>query len=80
MPSPADAAAVSEEELTEIFNREIAAKSMVGTTVALDLIAKWESEVVDRAEAPPNRNAAPEQPRITSLADLKRFFGGKADE
>jgi hypothetical protein len=80
MPSPADAAAVSEEELTEIFNREIAAKSMIGTTVALDLIAKWESEVVDRAEAPPNRNAVPKQPRITSLADLKRFFGGKADE
>jgi hypothetical protein len=80
MPSPADASALSEEELTEIFNREIAAKSMVGTTVALDLIAKWESEVVDRAEAPPNRNAAPKQPRITSLADLKRFFGGKADE
>ena len=80
MPTPANGAGVSEEELTDIFNREIASKSMIGTTVALDLIAKWEAEVVDRAEAPAMRETAPKQPRITSLADLKRFFGGKADE
>lgn len=80
MPSPGHGMGVSEEELAEIFDREIGAKSMIGTAVALDLIAKWEAEVVDRAEAPPVRAAASKQPRITSLADLKRFFGGKADE
>jgi hypothetical protein len=79
MPSPATSAGTSEEELTEIFNREIAAKSMIRTAVALDLIAKWESKVVDRAEAPPARDAASKPQRITSLADLKSFFSGKAD-
>ncbi|MBV8546318.1 MAG: hypothetical protein JO093_13690 [Acidobacteria bacterium] len=79
MPNAAHGVGASEEELTEIFNREIAAKSMIRTAVALDLIAKWESEVVDRAEAPPARDAATKPPRITSLADLKSFFSGKAD-
>ncbi len=75
MPKPGDALGVSENQLLDVFNREIAAKSMLPTATAMKLIAEWEARAVEQGEA---RAAAtkstPSKPSITNLADLKRFF------
>src|ERR1700674_743415 len=55
VPDFARAAGVgSEDELREIFNREIASRWVIPTTLAARLIAEWEAEVIDRAEVPPS--------------------------
>jgi hypothetical protein len=77
---PSKVAGVSDEELVEVFNREIAAKSMLPTSVAMELIAKWEAEVVEKASVAPPPSAKKSKAAIGSLADLKRFFTAGDEE
>jgi hypothetical protein len=72
---PGEAPHLSEDKLLEIFNREIAAKSMVSTATAMKLIAEWEAEVVEQGSVRPSAaKSTTAKKSITSLADLKRFF------
>jgi hypothetical protein len=75
VPKPGAALGVSEDELLDVFNREIAAKSMLPTATAMKLIAEWEARVVEQGESrAAATKSAPRKPSITNLADLKRFF------
>ncbi|HEV7764010.1 MAG TPA: hypothetical protein VGQ76_03310 [Thermoanaerobaculia bacterium] len=80
VPKPSDAHDVSEDELLDVFNRKIAAKSMLRTATAMELIAEWEARVVEQGESRPSTKNAPRKPSITSLADLKRFFTATEEE
>jgi hypothetical protein len=82
VPKPGDALGVSEDQLLEVFNRQIAAKSMLPTATAMKLIAEWEARVVEQGEAGPAsaKKSAPRKPSITNLADLKRFFTSSEEE
>jgi hypothetical protein len=81
VPKPGDALGVSEDELLDVFNREIAAKSMIPTAAAMKLIAEWEARVVEQGEArSSSTKSAPRKPSITNLADLKRFFTTSEEE
>jgi hypothetical protein len=81
VPKPGDTLGVSENELLDVFNREIAAKSMLPTATAMKLIAEWEARVVEQGEARTSGAiSAPRKPSITSLADLKRFFTTSEEE
>jgi len=55
----------SEDELVDLFNREIAARTMIPNAVADDLIARFEAEVVDRLEVPPPPVPAKREPART---------------
>ncbi len=75
VPKPGAALGVSEDELLDVFNRQIAAKSMLPTGTAMKLIAEWEALVVEQGEATPSeKKSASRKPSITNLADLKRYF------
>jgi hypothetical protein len=81
VPKPGAALGVSEDQLLEVFNREIAAKSMLPTATAMKLIAEWEARVVEQGEARPSQTkSASRKPSITNLADLKRFFTTSEEE
>jgi hypothetical protein len=81
VPKPGDALGGSEAQLLEVFNREIAAKSMLPTATAMKLIAEWEARVVEQGEATPSgKKSASRKPSITNLADLKRFFTTSEEE
>jgi hypothetical protein len=81
VPKPGDALGVSEAQLLEVFNREIAAKSMLPTATAMNLIAEWEAKVVEQGEARPSQvKSASRKPSITNLTDLKRFFTTSEEE
>jgi hypothetical protein len=82
VPKPGNALGVSEAQLLEVFNREIAAKSMLPTATAMKLIAEWEARVVEQGEAGPAsaKKSASRKPSITNLADLKRFFTASEEE
>jgi hypothetical protein len=81
VPKPGEALGVSEDELLDVFNRQIAAKSMLPTATAMKLIAEWEARVVEQGEArPAATKSAPRKPSITNLADLKRFFTTSEEE
>lgn len=81
VPKPGDALGVSEDQLLDVFNRQIAAKSMLPTASAMKLIAEWEARVVEQGEARPSQaKSAPRKPSITNLADLKRFFTTSEEE
>jgi hypothetical protein len=81
VPKPGDALGVSENQLLDVFNREIAAKSMLPTETAMKLIAEWEARVVEQGEARPSQTkSATRKPSITNLADLKRFFTTSEEE
>jgi hypothetical protein len=81
VPKPGDALGVSENQLLDVFNREIAAKSMLPTGTAMKLIAEWEARVVEQGEARPSQTkSASRKPSITNLADLKRFFTTTEEE
>lgn len=72
---PASTAGVPDDVLLDVFSREIAAKSVLPTTKAMELIAEWEANVVEKASVPPA--PAPKgagKAAITSLAELKKFF------
>ena len=66
----------SEEELREIFNREITSRWVIPSSLAARLIAEWEAEVIDRAEVPPSApgGAGKRNPHRT-LADLLGELG-----
>ena len=66
----------SEDELREIFNREIASRWVIPSTLAARLIAEWEAEVIDRAEVPPSAppGGGKRNPHRT-LADLLKDLG-----
>ncbi len=81
VPKPGNALGVSEAQLLEVFNREIAAKSMLPTATAMNLIAEWEARVVEQGEARPSQaKSASRKPSITNLTDLKRFFTTSEEE
>jgi hypothetical protein len=81
VPKPGDALGVSENQLLDVFNREIAAKSMLPTATAMKLIAEWEARVVEQGEARPSQmKSATRKPSITNLADLKRYFTNTEEE
>jgi hypothetical protein len=81
VPKPGNALGVSEDELLDVFNRQIAAKSMLPTETAMKLIAEWEARVVEQGEARPSQaKSASRKPSITNLADLKRFFTTSEEE
>lgn len=81
MPKPGEALGASDDELLEVFNRKIAAKSMLPTATAMKFIAEWEARVVEQGEARPTAaNGTPHRPSITNLADLKRFFTTSEEE
>jgi len=82
VPNPAASARKSDDELLEIFDREIAPNSMIGIDVAARLIAEWENEVVTQRQvavnpAKPNRGAAPSG---MDLDDLRRILGNGSKE
>lgn len=62
----------SDDELREIFNREIASRWVVPSKLAARLIAEWEAEVVDRAEVPPSAPQSGGKRKAPTLADLLR--------
>jgi hypothetical protein len=75
VPKPGDALNVSDDQLLDVFNRHIAAKSMLPTVTAMKLIAEWESRVVEQGDATTSGNkSSPHKPVIKNLADLKCFF------
>jgi len=81
VPKPGDALGVSENQLLDVFNREIATKSMLPTATAMKLIAEWEARVVEQGESRTSGAiSAPRKLSITSLADLKRFFTASEEE
>jgi len=81
VPRPGEALGVSEDELLEVFNREIAAKSMLPTATAMRLTAEWEAKVVEQGELRPSEaKSVRRKPPITNLADLKRFFTTSEEE
>jgi hypothetical protein len=77
---PSKVAGVLDDELVEVFNREIASKSMLPTSTAMGLIAKWEAEVVEKASIAPPPAKKKGKAAIGSLADLKKFFAGDDEE
>jgi len=81
VPKPGAALGVSEDELLDVFNREIAAKSMLQTATAMKRIADWEARVVEQGEVRSSEaKTARRKPSITNLADLKRFFTTSEEE
>jgi hypothetical protein len=64
---------VTPDHLRAVFRREIAARSMIGSRVAADLIADWEAQVVDQVQPP--KAAPPTNARQGTLADLLKQLG-----
>lgn len=79
---PAAAASMTNEQLLELFDREIAPHSMIGMDLAARLIAEWENDVVvqqqvatnDAARASGRGTSAPAD--TMSLDQLRRILGG----
>ena len=69
----------SDDDLREIFNREIASRWVVPSSLASRLIAEWEAEVVDREEVPPSSNPRGSATPHRSFADLWRDLGTNED-
>jgi len=69
LPDPGRDVHRSEEELAEIYRREIGRRSMLTTKEAADAIAAWEAAVVAREEVAPTKNK-PHQHTAGSLNDL----------
>ncbi|HYC90563.1 MAG TPA: hypothetical protein VEO54_15205 [Thermoanaerobaculia bacterium] len=78
VPHPSEFAGICDDELRDVFTREIAVRSMLPTATAMQLIEEWEAGVVEQAAVPPVPTQSNKKPAITSLAELKRFFA--ADE
>lgn len=71
---PAVLAGVSDDTLLDIFNREIAVKSMLPNATALKLIEEWEADVVEKAAVPPAAASKKAKGGIKSIVDLKKFL------
>jgi hypothetical protein len=79
VPAPSEAAGKRDEELLDIFDREIAPSSMIGIDVAARLIAEWENDVVTQrhvATNPAPAHAAPSNE--VGLEQLQRILGAGA--
>lgn len=64
------------DALVEVFDKEVGRRSMVSAKVAADRIARWEAEVVGRAEVPPTpKKVAPAFPG--GIPDLLAHLGKK---
>jgi hypothetical protein len=75
------AGVTSDDELREIFNREIASRWVVPTPLAARLIAEWEAEVIDRAEVPPSApSGGGKRTPHRTLSDLLRDLGKDKEE
>jgi len=79
VPPAASVAGMSDDELLELFDREIAPNSMIGIDVAARLIAEWENEVVVQRQVAPHiatpTSSAP-APGPAGLEQLRRILGG----
>jgi hypothetical protein len=71
-----------EEELLDVFRREIASTSMVSIHRAEAMLAAWEAEVLDRGEiAPsPTMTGAPVAPPARNVGDLLDFLQKRTPE
>jgi len=81
-PDPWQAAGVSAQELDDLFDREIASRSMVSLRHANELIERWEAEFVDNESnlPPPQDPIKPREPVIGSVNDLITALRRKEEE
>lgn len=68
----------SDEDLTEIFHREIGRRSMLSTFQAAEYIAAWEARVVTKEEVDATKNT-PHQQTAHSLQGLLQQLGRTTD-
>ena len=76
VPAPSAAAGASDDELLDLFDREIAPASMIGIDVAARLIAEWENAVLAQQQVAPNAATAAPASGAASLQQLQRILGG----
>jgi hypothetical protein len=69
----------SDEELAEVYDREIGRRSMLTTKQAAEYIAAWEARVVGRQEIASTPNK-PHHRTAHNLADLLEQIGGTSDK
>lgn len=73
VPEPSQlAGGTTSDRLREIFRREIAARSMINSKTAADLIASWEARVVEQMQPP---RPETKKPPTGTLADLLKQLG-----
>jgi hypothetical protein len=81
---PSVIARTADDTLLDVFNREIASKSMIPNARALKLIEEWEADVVEKTAVPPAPTSTAgkrAKAAIKSIVDLKKFFdSGEEDE
>lgn len=70
----------SAEMLRATFRREIGSRSLIASSVATNLIAKWEAEVVDQAQSPPTAVRPTRAAPARSLSDLLQQLGTRDDQ
>jgi hypothetical protein len=72
----------TEDQLLEVFRREIASASMVSIDRAEAMLAAWEAEVLNRGEVAPSPTitASPVAPRGKSVSDLLDFLQKRTPE
>ncbi len=75
VPDPKDR---SDDELREVFDREIASRSMLPARVAAEEIAKWEADVVGKEEIPPSGTGSPS--RVRGIKNLLQHLDPQGDE
>ena len=69
----------SDDELRDIFNREIASRWVVPSSLAARLIAEWEAEVVDREEVAASPQPKGSGTKHRNFADLWKDLGKEED-
>ena len=72
---PTTASGRSPDDLLDIFDREIAPRSMISVDLAARLIAEWENEVITQRQVATNPTT-PATPPVTNLDALRRILGG----
>jgi hypothetical protein len=77
-PDVPDPKGRSDDELREVFDREIASRSMLQARVAAEEIAKWEADVVGKEEIPPSGGSSPSRAR--GIKDLLQHLDPQGDE
>lgn len=73
LADPASEVGRSNEELEDVFDREIGSRSTITLAKAEELIAAWEAEVLDRREAPPAPEPKAGSP-FKSMDDVYDYF------
>lgn len=77
-PEVPDPKGPGDEELREVFDREIASRSMLPAKVAHEEIARWEAEIVGKEEIPPSPGSSRSQ--VHGIHDLLRHLGAPEGE